>query len=284
MLRTVHDKEHESPLALQQRRQFLTGKGGYCISIVDREFWAYDIAFYHTWSRVTTNHTLPPFSLLPDPALLLPIRAWFPLSRSCFWKRPDSVTLDPGMDPLKPSTAATDVHHRARLRIFRPRFQRERVHRIIQRFCECMCINGSVNADHRTRFPVRVRTLIRPAIQPEHGDLLGLAGLPVGQKQKTIPGPRDWASLIILSSSRPGTELFLLSICFWGSLRVAPDLILRLCESTVPTCGCWRKRAREAQSGGSTAEGIRSVAIFGEPVKNAAKDGEGNLVWLTLFS
>ena len=74
------------------------------------------------------------------------------------------------------------------------------------------------NADHRTRFPVRVRTLTRPAIRPEHGDLLALTGPPVGQKkQRTIPGPRDWASLISLSSSRPGTELYLLSIRFWGS-------------------------------------------------------------------
>jgi hypothetical protein len=85
------------------------------------------------------------------------------------------------------------------------------------------------NADHRTR-----RTLIRPEL--EHGDFLGLTGLPVGQKQRTIPGPHVWASLI-----------FLLSVCFWGS----PDLILRLCSSTVPTCGCCRKR-RVHLPGGST--------------------------------
>jgi hypothetical protein len=59
--------------------------------------------------------TLP---FLPDPALLLPIRAWFPLSRSRFWKRADSVALDPGMDPLKPSCVY--FHH--------PLMTRSRVH------------------------------------------------------------------------------------------------------------------------------------------------------------
>jgi hypothetical protein len=90
--------------------------------------------------------TLP---FLPDPALLLPIRAWFPLSRTCFWKRADPVALDPGIGLSKtfvcvlssptydseytPQDAATDIHHRAHLQIFRPRFQRERIHSI-QRF------------------------------------------------------------------------------------------------------------------------------------------------------
>jgi hypothetical protein len=137
------------------------GKAGYCIciSIVDGEFGVDDIAFYHTWSRVTTNHTLLPFLSFPDPALLLPLRARFLLSRSRFWKCSGPTALDPGIDPLKPScvyfhhplmtrttppsAAATDTHHRSLLRIFRPRFQRERVHSIIQRFCGCMCINGS---------------------------------------------------------------------------------------------------------------------------------------------
>jgi hypothetical protein len=59
--------------------------------------------------------TLP---FLPDPALLLPIRAWFLLSRSRFWKRADSVALDPGMDPLKPSCVY--FHH--------PLMTRSRVH------------------------------------------------------------------------------------------------------------------------------------------------------------
>jgi hypothetical protein len=111
-----------------------------------------------------------------------------------------------------------------------------------------------VDADHRTR-----RTLIRPAIQPEHGDLLGLTGLPVGRKQRTIQGPRVWASLI-----------FCCPFAFGGPL----DLVLRLCESTVPTWGCCRKR-----TGGSPCqEALRDVqtgAMSGEPIKKGTKVERG---------
>jgi hypothetical protein len=66
------------------------------------------------------------------------------------------------------------------------------------------------DADQRTRFPA----LIRPAIQPEHGDLLGLTGLPAAQKQKTISGPRDWTSLICLFvfSSWNGRAIFVVHL------------------------------------------------------------------------
>ncbi|KAF8494197.1 hypothetical protein F5888DRAFT_1891100 [Russula emetica] len=99
MLRAEHDKEHELPLALQQCGQLLTvGQG--------RILFQYWIERLHRLVpyMVTGNYQPHPTTLpcLPDPALL-PIRAWFPLSRSCFWKRADSVALDPGMDPPKPS-------------------------------------------------------------------------------------------------------------------------------------------------------------------------------------
>lgn len=77
------------------------GKAGYCISVVDREFGVDDIAFlpYMVTGNYQLHLTTLPF--LPDPALLLPIRAWLLLSRSRFWKRVDSAALDPGIDPLK---------------------------------------------------------------------------------------------------------------------------------------------------------------------------------------
>jgi hypothetical protein len=56
--------------------------------------------------------------------------------------------------------------------------------------CACAYMDLS-DADHRTRFPIRVRKPIRPAIQPAHGDLLSTPELPVSQKRGTIPVPCD---------------------------------------------------------------------------------------------